>query len=44
MSEKSITRQQVGLINQAKTSRRFLADLARAWSGAKSVVSRAVEA
>ena len=44
MSEKSITRQQAGLVRRAKTSRRNPADLAGACSGGKFVVSRAGEA
>ena len=44
MSEKSITRQQVGLVRRAKTSRRHPTDLAGACSGGKFVVSGAGEA
>lgn len=41
MSEKSILRQQAGLVRGAKTSCRNTADLAGACSGGKFVVSRA---
>jgi len=44
VSEKSITRQRVGLVKRAKTSLRDPADLAGVRSGDKFVVSRVGEA
>jgi hypothetical protein len=44
VSEKSITRQQAGLVGRPKTSRRNPADLAGACSGCKFLVISAGEA